>query len=167
MKMFRSGVLLTIAVSVSVYGASWTDSYHPQFEEASPFAVEAVSARGFRFSTTNADFSVSVGSITNEGLFRVNLDPAGWSGGFGSISIGMPSDSGSPALQTGGGVSFAGRADSRDGWDFSWLGLETSGDVTVDSGAMSVKSLTLPDGTAHLVKRGTGSLAVGAVCAGV
>ena len=167
MKMFRAGVLLTIAVSVSVYGASWTDSYHPQSGEASPFSVEAVSARGFRFSTTNADFSVSVGSITNEGLFRVNLDPAGWSGGFGNISIGMPSDSGSPALQIGGGVSFAGRADSRDWWDFSWLGLETSGDVTVDSGAMSVKSLTLPDGTAHLVKRGTGTLAVGAVCAGV
>ena len=167
MKMFPAGILLTASVSVAAYGASWTDAYHPQSGELSPFAVDAVSARGFRISATNADFSVSVGSITNEGLFRLNLDPAGWSGGFGRIAIGMPSDSGSPALQAGGRVSFAGRVTGRDGWDFSWLGLETSGAVSVDSGTMSVKSLTLPEGVAHFVKRGVGTLAVGAVCAEV
>lgn len=157
-------VLVVTGVSLAACGASWTDAYYPRAGQESPLVIDGMSARGHRVAVTNTAFSVVVNAVTNDGLSRINIDPSGWNGGLGSVKLGMPSDSSSPALQVGEHVSFAGRAIARSGWDFSWIGLDTTNVVSVDSGTMSVKSLTLPNDAANLVKRGAGKIAVGAIC---
>lgn len=146
-----------VAAAPAALAASWTTTTLSDGQ-----SVESASAVGAKIAVTDASASATVAATTGEGLFRANLD-GGSSSGFGVLSLGVPSDASAPALQAGANVSFAGRATPRDGWDFSWLDLSSSGEVAVSSGSVRARDVTLPESVATLVKTGAGDLAVGAV----
>ncbi len=155
---FHSMAVLAAAASTGL-AASWTNTTLTDGQ-----SVDSVSAIGQSIDVTDPAASASVAATTGEGLFHANYSNAS---GYGALSLGVPSDSAAPALRAGPNVSFVGRAVPRAGWDYSWIGMATSGDMTVSSGTLRVRDLTLPAAASTLAKSGAGDLAVGTLPASV